>query len=371
MFRLGPDLLWTETATSNDMQGFYTRMDLQTLRYQLAGGLEFNTTDLDDDPLLIGTRNTTAFLTGNRQLTRLTSIGGALNLRDTRSSDTAVSGDVHDIRLTVHGSRRFRVATTRVQLQVADIENGTNHGHAAGITWDQTWEPGRALLLSSTLGYEVENGTGNDETRTTAGLLAWHDLSTSVRWDANINWTRSENEVIGSTTDNVNAGVALLWRFLPGWEATLRASFNDAREDATGALAGTDFEGTERTMFLGIRRDMTSGRPFERVGRDTGRTGYGTVEGVVFYDENRDGIRQAGEAVAAGIYVYLDRRYQRLTDRDGRFEFTPVPAGRHTLSVAQEDLPLPWGLEDETPRALDVQVRSRTGVAIPLVRFDG
>lgn len=371
VYRLAPDLLWTDVAMPSDQQGFYTRADLQTLRYQLAGGLEFSTTDLEDDPQIVGTRNTTAFVNGNRRLTQLSSLGGTLNLRDTRSTDTAVAGDTRDVRLTVYGSHRLEVGTSRLQLQLADIERGVHHGHGSAITWDQAWEIDRRLLLSSTLGYEEENGTGSDVSRTTAGLLAWHDYSSSMRWDASVNWTHNRDDITGRTTDTVNAGMSLLWRFQPGWEATLRASINDAREDASGALAGTEFEGTERTLFLAVRREMTSGRPFERVGRDTGKTGYGTVEGMLFYDENRDGIRQAGEAVAAGVYVYLDRRYQRLTDRDGRFEFTPVPIGQHTLTIAQEDLPLPWGLDDEAPRMLDVQVRRRTAVTVPLVRFDG
>ncbi|MBT8122321.1 MAG: carboxypeptidase-like regulatory domain-containing protein, partial [Gammaproteobacteria bacterium] len=123
-------------------------------------------------------------------------------------------------------------------------------------------------------------------------------------------------------------------------------------------------------VLLSIRRDMTSGRPFDRYGADTGKTGYGSVEGVVFYDENRDGIRQASERAAAGAVIYLDRRYRKVTDRDGRFEFTPVPVGQHSLSVAVEDLPLPWGLDDESPRPLSVNIRESASVSIPLVRYD-
>jgi len=370
VFRLEPDLLWTDTAMANDQQGAYLRTDLKTLRYQLSGGIDFNRTGLDSDSLLNGIRNTNAFVTANRQLTRLSSIGGVLNLRDTRSSDDAVLGDARDISLTLHGSHRLRAGTTRLQLQLADIVNGVHHGHGSGITWDQSWEVNRSFLLSGTLGYEVEHGTGNDERRTTVGLLAYHDYSSNLRWDSSVNWTRTENDSTLVDTDSLNASLAMLWRFLPGWEAALRASVNDAREDATSGLAGTEYEGTERTLFLSVRRDITSGRPFERYGRATGKTGYGDVQGVVFFDDNRDGIRQAGETVAAGVYVYLDRRYQKVTDRDGRFEFKPVPAGQHALSIALEDLPLPWGLDDEAPRLLEVKVRASTDIAIPLVRFD-
>jgi len=58
-----------------------------------------------------------------------------------------------------------------------------------------------------------------------------------------------------------------------------------------------------------------------------GKGYYGLIEGVVYYDANRDGRRQAGEAVAKGIYVYLDRRYEASTDNQGRFTFEPVASG--------------------------------------------
>ena len=369
-FRLEPGLLWTDAAMANDLQGLYTRADMQTLRYQLSGGLEFNTTDLDDDPLQNGTRNITAFITGNRQLSRLSSIGSTLNIRDSRYTDSTVLGDSRTIRLTTHASHRFAVGSSRLQLMLADIKNGSDHGYASGITWDQAWEIRRDLLVSSTVGYETESGTGNDETRSTAGILAYHDYSSRLRWDASVNWTYSENDSTGVDTSTINANMSLLWRFRPGWEISLRAGINDGREDSPGVLAGTDFSGTERTVFLGIRRVSTSGRPFEHHGRHAGRTGYGDVDGVVFYDQNRDGVRQAGEPAAAGVYVYLDRRYQQVTDRNGRFEFAPVPVGQHDISIALEDLPLPWGLDDESPRPLSVNIRERTSVAIPLVRFD-
>jgi hypothetical protein len=346
-------------------------MDMQTLRYQLAGGVEYSTSDIEDDPLRSGTRNITAFVTGNRRLGRLSSIGGAFNLRDSSSTDNTVAGgDSRSISLTAHGSHRFAVGTSRVQLKLADIENGPNHGNGSGVTWDQSWEISRAIMLSSTVGFETERGTGNDETRFNTGLLAFYELSSRLRWDANVNWTRTDNDSTGVSTNSINAGAALLWRFLPGWEVSLRAGINDSREDSTGALAGTEFNDVERTVFLSVRRDMTSGRPFDRYGADTGKTGYGSVEGVVFFDENRDGIRQAGERAAAGAYIYLDRRYQRVTDRDGRFEFEPVPVGQHNVSIAVEDLPLPWGLDDESPRPLSVNIRERTSVSIPLVRYD-
>jgi hypothetical protein len=62
------------------------------------------------------------------------------------------------------------------------------------------------------------------------------------------------------------------------------------------------------------------------------------------------------------VFVYLDRRYQAVTDHDGRYEFESVPSGSHDVTLAQEDLPLPWGLLDEAPLRVQVGVRQTSSV---------
>jgi hypothetical protein len=104
-------------------------------------------------------------------------------------------------------------------------------------------------------------------------------------------------------------------------------------------------------------------------GNKTGSSCYGEVSGEVFYDDNRDGVRQAGERAASGIFVYLDNSYERVTDNEGRYTFNAVAAGEHAVSIAVEDLPLPWGLEDDMPQPLTVTVRGVAEVNFALTRI--
>jgi hypothetical protein len=106
------------------------------------------------------------------------------------------------------------------------------------------------------------------------------------------------------------------------------------------------------------------------MGQQAAGKGYGEISGVVFYDANADGVRQAGETVASGIYVYLDGRYETLTDNQGRYTFDPVASGSHEVNLALEDLPLPWGLLDETPRQVKVSVRQRSAVDFALQQIN-
>jgi hypothetical protein len=90
---------------------------------------------------------------------------------------------------------------------------------------------------------------------------------------------------------------------------------------------------------------------------------------MVFFDENGDGVRQPQERGAAGLTVFLDGRYPATTDADGRFAFRAITAGRHTLRLLNEKLPLPWSVEDETPREIFVPLRGEVAVDVPLVRI--
>jgi hypothetical protein len=45
-----------------------------------------------------------------------------------------------------------------------------------------------------------------------------------------------------------------------------------------------------------------------------------------------------------------------------------VPAGRHRLRLIVERVPLPWGLEDDAPRAVSVDLRSDARLDIGLQR---
>jgi hypothetical protein len=90
----------------------------------------------------------------------------------------------------------------------------------------------------------------------------------------------------------------------------------------------------------------------------------------VFYDENRDSIRQPSERVAAGATVVLDGRYETRTDEQGRYSFAPVPTGLHEVTLLTEELPLPWGLDDERPQPVAVWFRQTAVLDFPLVIID-
>ena len=78
--------------------------------------------------------------------------------------------------------------------------------------------------------------------------------------------------------------------------------------------------------------------------QDFGLTGTGTVGDTIFFDEDGDGVQDAGEVGIPGVVVTIevdldgdltpDFTTTATTDQDGNYSFTNVPAGQVTVTVA-------------------------------------
>ncbi|MDH3900455.1 MAG: carboxypeptidase-like regulatory domain-containing protein, partial [Gammaproteobacteria bacterium] len=367
LFRLEPELLWSDNEPNNDQQGGYLRSEMTTLRYDFTTGLDLTQTNIDDRANRAGNNLYNGFVNGSWRMDRKTSLGGTLTLRGSDPRDDLTEDDTRNVILSSFVSHAFPVGTTRLQLLASRLEEGGDTGNGFGVIWDQDWNATRNLMLSSTLSHETENGLDDSENRSLAALLFRHDVTAGLRWNGDISYTHIDKDS-GSSQNTTNASLAVAWQFLPNWDASLRVTYN--RVDNALENTGADFSDDEKTLLFNIRYSESRGQPFLLMGEDTNASGYGAVTGLVFFDENGDGRRQAGERAASGVFVYLDRRYQAVTDRDGRYVFDPVPAGAHDVILAQEDLPLPWGLLDETPRPVQVEVRDSAVLDFGLRRLN-
>jgi len=357
LFRMEPELLWTDTSPTDDQQGGYVRSEMARLRFNLSAGLDLTQTNIDgrDDRAGIDLYN--AFVNGNWRKTSRTSLGSSLSARASEPRNGIRVEKSRDYLLSGYVSHGFSVGTSRLQLTASRLERDSENGHGIGIIWDQEWNIARNLSLASTLSHDRESGLADAENISTAALLLRHEAGSGFSWNGDVSYSLIDTDNLG-THSNMFASLALYWRFLPDWDASLRATHN--RVDAAPVSVVTGLDEDETTLLLTLRYSRSGGRPFSVMGQQAEGKGYGEISGVVFYDANADGVRQAGEAVASGIYVYLDRRYETVTDNQGRYSFDPVASGPHAVSLALEDLPLPWGLLDETPQRLNVGVRQRS-----------
>ena len=358
IFRLEPELLWSDSTPANDQQGAYMRSEMQRLRYDVTIGLDLLQTDIDKRSDIAGSNLYNGFVNATWRMARKTSVGSTLTLRG-RSPRDGLDDDAHTYTLSGFASYAFAVGTSRLQVQASDLEESGMSGNAWEIIWDQDWNLTRELSLSTSLSHETESGLDENEDRSEASLLVRHNVTADLSWNGDISYAHLDKEA-GDNQDSVSASLALAWSFLPHWDVSVRATYNRVDDELAG-ISSVELE-DEKTLLVSLRYGKSGGRPFARAGYDTKNKGFGRVAGTVFFDANGDGLRQAGERAAAGVFVYLDRRYQAVTDRDGRYEFESVPSGAHDVTLAQEDLPLPWGLLDERPVKVQVEVRESSTV---------
>ncbi len=83
---------------------------------------------------------------------------------------------------------------------------------------------------------------------------------------------------------------------------------------------------------------------------DRSPSGSGTVKGMVFDDQNQNGIRDNDEFGIPGVVVYSDGGEQALTDANGVYVLT-VPVGYRTISETDQE-----GYTSTTPNTVDVSI---------------
>jgi hypothetical protein len=202
--------------------------------------------------------------------------------------------------------------------------------------------------------------------RTIASVGANGQAGERLRWDLSLTAARVDD---GTAVErNYNAAASLDWQLAPAW--TLQLQWYRTRIQTASALAETAFVRDDQVQLV-VRYSELFGVPYPRVPGWGGRSGTGRVLGSIYLDENGDGQRQPFERGVPGVVVILDGRQTQVSDREGRFTFPLVPTGRRSITVTLDRVPLPWGLADESPRAVEVPVRGDSRIDIGLDRVGG
>jgi hypothetical protein len=116
-----------------------------------------------------------------------------------------------------------------------------------------------------------------------------------------------------------------------------------------------------------VRWQGTRGKPYQAVGKTSqGKRGTGGIKGIVFFDKNRDGIRQEDETGIQQVEVVLDDGYRVTTDQYGQFIMSTVWVGEHSLSFDSSTIPLPWEMPNNKAKKVKVAIRTNLAVALPL-----
>lgn len=371
-FVLDEGLAWMDKPIANDQFGAYLRTDKQSESYHLSVGYDYVKTGIGSS-VLGGSDVHNVYFNGSFRLTRKLSLGSSGTIGSRRIDDIQYDDDL-TWRLNNFVFYRSPIGTSRLEYFFGEIDRGPDSDlrRTLGFLINHNWRMPQSMRLSTELRVEEEEGDLFTKLEREANVNFRLDLSDELSWGMNASYFSNTSDQI-DTQDGVSANVDLLWRFTPNWSASLVLSRNAARFDpATNVPLPTpivDNETTGNTFWLTVGYRKSGGQPIQALGNGDG-FGTARIQGEVFFDENGDYIRQPNEAPVVGAVVLLDGRYETRTDAMGRYLFEPVRAGSHYVNLVVSELPLPWGLRDETPQMMNVGLRRYGEVNFAVVRLD-
>ncbi len=363
-YHLEPEVVFGDGTLPRDSRGAYWRGEMRRPQSTSTFGAELNQTNLERHPDRGGLTSAGVFGNLSLKLDRSTHVGAGASLRD--ESPRLARGVHRNVGLfTAFGSRQFSWGLTRLDLSLhATRPRGLPAEQTRTASLSHEWPRWQGISASTLFSVSDERFEDRSVRRTTASLALRGPLVDVLNWDVAL--TLVDVDDPQAAQRNYNAAVGIDWSPARDWVLRLQWLRNQVEPAAPNPFVPFV---RENVVQLYARYEETAGTPYPRVAAAGGRSGTGWIEGVVFFDENGDGVRQGNERGAPGVAVTLNSRSVQVTDSSGRYQFGLVGSGEHRLSVAVERVPLPWGLQDESPRPVRVEVRAGTRVDIPLNRI--
>ena len=372
LHHLAPGLSWQGSALGGNTEGGYYRWSLLGLRTQLEAQVStMQPVDLAQG----GSTLNQAGVSVRHYIDQQLGVGGVVQLNDGTTTVVQTSGyaELHrpwaDLRLQAG----FETSEGRIAVLRASS--------------DQTWAlpVGQRLSTSQALtttrsGAQDASGVviGNDGTALELAIAGGADVGERLTLDLN---ARASLPLTSQAARVYNVSASGQWRFARGWSlgaalAWSRASGLTSPNVATpipslpGAFTLYSYPSvSSRDLWVTLRYDFQAGTAAVPIGAGARvGAGGGTIEGVVYLDDNRNGRLDALELRAANVTVLLDGRYAVRTDAQGRFEFPFVAPGAHAVMVVSDTLPLPWVRPSADALRVEVVPRETTRVEIGATR---
>ena len=365
VFYFAPDLLWTDVPIDNDREGLYWRGDWKSFRWQWNLGSEVSKNNLDNKNDIAGNIKTVSFINGTWRFRRKTQFGGSLNI-DTRHADSGTAeGDSYFYRLKGFANHQFPIGTIRLQPSFTINRTPNDDVKIYGLLWDQDWRIRLFNRLNSDIEY-FQSDDGSDELN--LRLIAEKTIFPEIKLTGTFQHIISNYDT-SRDSRATNLSLGLSWQLHQNWLLSLNADYNrnmvdTENDDGTGASINRS------KILFSVAYNINTGKTHPLYGLSTGSPGRGRIIGKVFLDENGDGKLGINEEPVKNILVYLDGRFTAETGPKGGFEFWPVASGEHSVSIAIEDVPLPWGLKDERPLTVRVPVRGEVEIDFALTRLN-
>ncbi len=351
LFYLEPNLSWLDAPVANDLQGGYWRHSWRTRQWSSESNIELLSPVQGNTPAGFFASQALRY-----QYSTLLSFGGSVNLRRYNTDGESVLG---------YSQWTHDLGSTRAQVELARSEPADK---LVRMQIDHDFNAMGELRLSTSLSADREKRNG---------LLArgW-GLALSADWqfspDLSLTSNVQSRSAGGQVQYSLNSGLS--WRIAPQWSlnATVFAvqgnpqSGSLVQSPLTAPVASVN-RPQDKGVFISLRYTQAAGSAQAPIGGAVGSAA-GSVQGVVYLDENGNGKQEASERGVPQVTVMLDGRFSVDTDSQGRFEFPYVAAGVHIITLVSDNLPLPWSVAGDGKQTIRVNTRDQTRVSIGAVK---
>lgn len=369
IFRFDPDLKWLDdtASISNDREGLYMQSRYNRNRIRLGLGIERYETNIDNNPAITGRKVTNTFGSLSYKISRNTHLNGSASLVQQRPGNGLPSANEDTLTLLSNVSHRFGLGTSFWTASFTDRDSVADLSKRYEMVWDHEWKVRSNSQLRTGISYQKEDRGFETLTQTSLRLNTRRLYNSGrIGLDGGLAIAVAGGGITDKgRTSNANFGV--LWNFRNKMQTGISLNWN---KNVTRLVNGVENTITEKSILATLRYDFSWGKPTRYLGAATGSSGNGTVIGIIFQDKNKNGLQEPGEPGIPNVTVFLDGGYSIETNAEGKFRFWPVPAGKHKLSISQDNVPLPWGLQDDSPQAIVVRTRKQTVMNIPLTNLN-
>jgi len=282
--------------------------------------------------------------------------GPSIALNATQANTDTATGETSSTNLRARALQRFDwgdVTAIYARSDASDEDNATQQFVATAQIKPYVKKLDKGALIqiapNATLNWDGK------ETRINAGASVLAESGSALGDRLRVQGRLSAFSNFASETENSQST-----RFLGSLQARYRVTPN---AELT-AIYSDDFSG--RTDFsIGLRGRINFNPPRRHTLPDEGK---GIINGRLFLDRNRDGIRQDSEPGVPGVRIALTgTRLGLNTSRNGYFTIQNVNAGLYGVNVSKRTLPLGYLVPEDAQPRVTVSAGHRTEIEIPLV----
>lgn len=369
----GPNFLYfrENLQTEQDIKGVFASAEYRMNNHlTFFTSVDWNQNNLYDNRLLPAVNTLSSILGGYFFHPSLPTLSLRFSLSD-RNSRPASSTYVDDriYSAFIETSKQFKLLTPYLRLQ-GDLEKD-NASSANSARTGSVVAGFRAFPTNSfNLFLEGEDqlrttdqGATTDNCKATGGMVL--AMNSQVNLYTNVEYANIKEKPAGTNTETISA--------FGGATIALPARFflnGDIRYSSNKVSGMSITNSSTLQITVGLVKRFSWGRP--KVAPLPGQSGVallseiGYIEGYVFQDLNRNGIKDEGEPGMAGIAVFLEDGSKAITGADGKFSFSDIVTGIHQVSINERGLPASFNLLASPSQRVKVALRETTNVLFPL-----